>query len=97
MTGQSHILMGQKEKFVSDRLSIHRVIAHCQPELHLTSSTQRLKQDGYDALLEIPIPADEPVPERHDGLLRFALSREQMEHLRQQLGYALTFLGEYDR
>ena len=77
--------------------SIHRVIAYRQPELHLTDSQERLKQEGYDVMLEIPIPADEPLPTSHEGMLRFALSREQMEHLREQLGHALRFLDEYDR
>ena len=80
-----------------DTSSIHRVIAFRQPELHLTHSQERLKREGYDALLEIPIPADEPVSTSHKGVLRFALSREQMEHLREQLEYALRFLDEYDR
>ncbi len=89
--------MNKKDKPTPDTSCIHRVIAFRQPELHLTNPQERLKQEGYDATLEIPIPADEPVPERHEGTLRFALSREQMEHLHEQLGYALRFLDEFDQ
>ena len=89
--------MDKKEKPMPAPSSIHRVIAFRQPELHLTTETQRLKHEGYEALLEIPIPADEPVPERHDGVLRFALSQEQMEHLHEQLKHALKFLDEFNQ